>query len=107
MFIHYSDLVYPALECNLRNILESNQFFQSLHCEYVLYQIVQGVDYLHKHDIIHNYLSSRHILMTSNCQIKICGFRLARCVTSLRTNNTNVAKVATTKIIKIQTTMSK
>lgn len=46
-------------------------------------QILQVLNYLHKHGITHRDIKSHNILLTSNYEVKLCDFGLARHKTEL------------------------
>ena len=44
----------------------------------LMYQLLNGVDFLHAHRIVHRDLKPQNILVTSNGQLKLADFGLAR-----------------------------
>ena len=48
----------------------------------MMYQLLQGLDFLHSHRVVHRDLKPQNILVTSGGQIKLADFGLARSVVS-------------------------
>lgn len=46
--------------------------------QYLMYQILCGVDFLHANRIVHRDLKPQNVLVTSNGQVKLADFGLAR-----------------------------
>jgi mitogen-activated protein kinase 1/3 len=44
----------------------------------ILYNILLGINYLHKNKVLHRDLKPANILVNENCTIKIADFGLAR-----------------------------
>jgi mitogen-activated protein kinase 1/3 len=48
------------------------------HIKFFLYQIIRGLNYVHKSGVLHRDLKPRNLLVNSNCDLRICDFGLAR-----------------------------
>jgi len=71
-------LVFEFVDADLGKIFRTNQFFSELHVQYMLYQILLGLYYMHSAGICHRDLKPANILINEDCTIKICDFGLAR-----------------------------
>ncbi|ONL96830.1 MAP kinase3 [Zea mays] len=59
-------------------IIRSGQELSEEHCQYFLYQILRGLKYIHSAGVIHRDLKPSNLLLSANCDLKICDFGLAR-----------------------------
>jgi serine/threonine protein kinase len=74
-------LVFDFMDTDLSKIIKSNQNLSDEHVQFILYQILDGVRYLHNHNVIHRDLKPANILVSCvDCTIKIADFGLARVV---------------------------
>jgi len=66
------------MEADLRDFLVTEQKLSERHVQYLMFQMLSAVCYMHSADILHRDLKPENILVNSNCEIKICDFGLAR-----------------------------
>ena len=71
-------LVLEYLPVDLRSVFESSLKFNSSIIKKIMYQILNGVKYLHSSYVVHRDLKPENILINENCDIKICDFDLSR-----------------------------
>lgn len=50
------------------------------HIRIIIFNLLQAVNHLHVHNVVHRDLKPGNILMNSDCNIKLCDFGLARTV---------------------------
>jgi len=71
-------VVFEAMPTDLKRIFRSKQYFSSLHIEYILYQILLGLQFVHSAGIVHRDLKPENIIIDEECTIRIIDFGLAR-----------------------------
>jgi mitogen-activated protein kinase 1/3 len=71
-------IVMDVMETDLKAILKSGQQITEQHVQFFIYQILRGLDCIHKADVIHRDLTPSNILLDTNCDLKICDFGLAK-----------------------------
>jgi len=85
-------LVFEYMDTDLRKILESAQYMNREHIQYIMYQLLCGLKYVHSGNVIHRDLKPANILINcSDCKVKIADFGLSRVVDPQvisRSNNT-------------------
>ena len=71
------------MEADLHAVIRAN-ILEKIHKQYVVYQILKAIKYIHSGNLIHRDLKPSNILINSECLIKIADFGLARSVASGR-----------------------
>ena len=77
-------MVFEHHECDMENIIKSDQQLSEAHAQYFLYQMLKGLKYLHSAGVIHRDLKPANLLVNSNCDLVICDFGLARGVAGVK-----------------------
>lgn len=71
-------LYEELMECDMHQIIRSNQALTDAHYQSFTYQILCGLKYIHSADVLHRDLKPGNLLVNADCQLKICDFGLAR-----------------------------
>ena len=66
---------------NLENAIEKNSFTRE-QTVFAIYQIAEGMKYVHHQNIIHRDLKPSNILVSSDRTIKICDFGISKLMTA-------------------------
>lgn len=72
-------LVFDFMETDLHAVIKAD-ILKKVHKQYIVYQILRGLKYIHSGEIIHRDLKPSNILINSECHIKIADFGLARSI---------------------------
>ncbi len=72
-------LVFDYMETDLHAVIRAN-ILEEVHKQYVLYQILKCLKYMHSADIIHRDLKPSNVLLNAECHVKVADFGLARSV---------------------------
>ncbi|XP_048257406.1 mitogen-activated protein kinase 14-like [Haliotis cracherodii] len=70
-------LVTPLMGADLNNILKTQKLSDD-HVQFLVYQILRGLKYIHSAGIIHRDLKPSNIAVNEDCELKILDFGLAR-----------------------------
>jgi mitogen-activated protein kinase 15 len=70
-------LVFEHMTTDLYNVIYSGNL-EEVHKKYVLYQVLLGLYYIHSARLIHRDLKPSNLLLSQQCQLKICDFGLVR-----------------------------
>lgn len=71
-------VVYELMDTDLHQIIRSSQILNDDHHQYLIYQLLRGLKYLHSANVLHRDLKPSNLLLNANCDLKICDFGLAR-----------------------------
>ena len=71
-------LVLRKCDMDLRKLIKSGKHLEETQVKSIVYDILCGLNYLHKAKIIHRDLKPGNILVNNDCTIQICDFGLAR-----------------------------
>ena len=74
-------LVFEYMEHDLSGLALAKYSFDLPQIKYIMYQILKGVQYLHKNNIIHRDIKCANILINNKGKVKIGDFGLARNIT--------------------------
>lgn len=74
-------LIFEYMETDLHTVIRAN-ILEGIHKQYIIYQILKALKYIHSAGIIHRDLKPSNILINSDVNIKLCDFGLARSVFS-------------------------
>ena len=68
------------LESDLDQLLKCKIVFSELYMVRIIYNSLCALAFLHEANVMHRDLKSSNILITSDCNAKICDFGLSRTI---------------------------
>jgi serine/threonine protein kinase len=71
-------IVQELMQTDLHKVIYSEVPLKEDHIQFMLHQLLQGLDYMHGCNVMHRDLKPANILINANCDLKICDFGLAR-----------------------------
>lgn len=63
--------IVEYMETDLGQVLRSKQELSEEHCQYLSYQMLRGLSYLHSANVVHQRLRPRSVLVNRNCHVKL------------------------------------
>lgn len=84
-------LVFDYMETDLHAVIRAN-ILEEIHKQYIMYQIMKCLKYMHSADLLHRDLKPSNILLNSECLVEVADFGLAR---SVRARNKDSAPILT------------
>lgn len=70
-------VVQPAMEVNLEEVLASGSKLEGDQVRVLMYQLFRTLNLIHSAGITHRCIRPHHLLINSDCELKICDFRQA------------------------------
>ena len=71
-------IVSELLDTDLHLVLKSGQPLEEGHLQYIMYQLLKSLAYVHSFGAIHRDLKPGNLLLTGSCDLKVCDFGLVR-----------------------------
>ena len=72
-------LVFDYMETDLHAVIRAN-ILEEIHKQYIIYQILRCLKYMHSGDLLHRDIKPSNILLNGECLVKVCDFGLARSI---------------------------
>lgn len=79
-------MVFDYMETDLHAVNRAG-ILEDVHKQYIIYQVLCALKYMHSGDLVHRDLKPANILINSDCNIKIADFGLARSVSHAQNKN--------------------
>uniref|UniRef100_A0A7S0A8V6 Protein kinase domain-containing protein n=1 Tax=Pyrodinium bahamense TaxID=73915 RepID=A0A7S0A8V6_9DINO len=70
-------VLFDFMESDLQHVISADML-QPIHMEYVTYQVLKALKYVHSGGVLHRDLKPSNILLNANCHVRLCDFGLAR-----------------------------
>lgn len=73
-----SYIVEEFMETNLNNVIRSKQPLTDDHYQYMMYQLVRGLKYIHSSNVVHRDLKPENLLINATSELKVDKFIISR-----------------------------
>ncbi|OQR92634.1 serine/threonine protein kinase [Achlya hypogyna] len=74
-------IIQALMEMDLCRVIHSKEHLSDEHIQFLMYQLLCGIAYIHSANVLHRDLKPSNVLVNSDCAVKICDFGLARFAT--------------------------
>ena len=71
-------LVMEKMDSDLQKIIASKQELSDEHYQFILYQVLRALYFLHSANIIHRDFKPSNVLINEDCTVKLCDFGMSR-----------------------------
>jgi len=71
-------LVTDLMDIDLKNVIYSEQDLTIEHIKKISYQIITGIEYIHRKGVMHRDIKPANILVNKDCNVKLCDFGMAK-----------------------------
>ncbi|KAI9271232.1 CMGC/MAPK/ERK protein kinase [Helicostylum pulchrum] len=71
-------LVFGCMDASLHDVIHSQQPLDTVHAQWFMFQLLSGLNYIHKANVIHRDLKPANVLVNKDCDLRICDFGMAR-----------------------------
>uniref|UniRef100_A0A7S4UCQ5 Mitogen-activated protein kinase n=1 Tax=Alexandrium monilatum TaxID=311494 RepID=A0A7S4UCQ5_9DINO len=70
-------VLFDFMETDLQHVISADML-TTIHVEYVTYQVLKALKYVHSAGVLHRDLKPSNVLLNANCHVRLCDFGLAR-----------------------------
>lgn len=85
-------LVMEFVETDFDQLLKNRIDFSEHHLLKLIYNALMSISFIHMCNVMHRDIKPANILLSSNCEVKICDFGLARSLPECVNHNLNSLK---------------
>ena len=71
-------IVMEKMDSDLQKIIASKQELRDEHYQFILYQMLRALYFLHSANIIHRDFKPSNVLINEDCTVKLCDFGMSR-----------------------------
>lgn len=82
-------LIFEYFKNDLFKLIQHHEGLHSKQKQFIIYQILKAIKYIHSSNVIHRDLKPSNILVNENFEIKICDFGLSRSLNSVELDANN------------------
>ncbi|KAJ8600864.1 hypothetical protein CTAYLR_008214 [Chrysophaeum taylorii] len=75
-------IVTELLQTDLHDVIYARRPLSRAHVQFFCYQLLRGLEHMHAAGVLHRDVKPGNILLNEKCELKLCDFGLARCLTT-------------------------